>query len=275
VTKPLAIVLWLWSDHRGRRANVYRPDDVARCARSISRNLHMPHEIVCITDFPAHEFPSDIRVIPLWDDWRNCGGCYCRLRAFAPDMAEIIAPRFAWMDIDMLVTGDLTPVLSRREDAVFWRSCTVPTLPYNGSMVLQTAGARAQVWRDFDPDASPKITRGLEMVGTDQAWIAHRLGPEEAVWTPAGDGVVSFRRDCRGWLPNHARLVFFPGAAKPTNSRVQLMHPWITKHMEGRGKWPRQLNPRMVKRERRIGRREQLKKRAQEARATAEASLGA
>lgn len=235
----IAIVFWLWADPTGRRAGLYGPADVARMARSVSRNLTLPHEIICVTDRPAIEFPSDIRVVPLWNDHRDLGGCYTRLKAFHPSMAEIIGPRFMWMDIDAVVTGNLDPIVSRKEDAVFWRSCTVPSLPYNGSMVLMTAGARAQVWKTFQGRASADITRAKKMIGTDQAWLAEVLGPREAVWTAERDGVCAYRRDAVRCLPDHARLVFFPGADKPQRDRTRGKSPWIGRHLEGQGGWPR------------------------------------
>jgi len=266
----LQVCLWLWRDPSGRRAGLYSPDDVARMARSISRNVRIPHEIVCVTDHERHEFPSDIRVVPLWPDWRNMGGCYTRLKAFAPEMAEIIGPRFVWMDIDAVVTGDLTPLLQRKEDAVFWRSCTVASLPYNGSMVMMTAGARAQVWDEFQGPESAAITRGKQMIGTDQAWIAHVLGSGEAVWT-AKDGVCAFRRDCRKWLPPQARLVFFPGARKPTDARLRLQYPWIEAHMDGQGQWPRKvMNDRAIRYQLRRSRRDILRARVKAAREATE-----
>lgn len=226
----ITLVLWLWRDPRSRWREhyAYGPDTVNKMAWMIRRRITCEHEIVCITDQETG-FDSDIRIVPLWDDVRELGGCYTRLRAFAPDMAEIIGPRFCWLDIDAVVTGDLAPLLKRREEAVFWRSCTT-SIPYNGSMVMMTAGARRQVWDSFDPATSPRLTRDLGMIGTDQAWIAHTLGDQEAVWTVA-DGVCSFRRDCRNKLPSHSRIVFFPGKIKPNDPKTRFMHPWITANM--------------------------------------------
>lgn len=270
----LQVVLFLWHDPTGRRASVYGPADVARVARSIRRHITIPHEIVCITDYPAHEFPSDIRVIPLWDDFRHLGGCYTRLRSFAPDMAEIIGPRFVWLDIDTVVTGNLDRIFSRREDIVFWRSCTVASLPYNGSMVMMTAGARAGLLDAFDPEKTPKETRARNMVGTDQAALAYLLGPDEAVWTSERDGVCAFRRDCSRWLPHDARIVFFPGKTKPTNAKTRLQHPWIECYMEGQGPWPREeINVRVIRLSIRRTRRQILRSRAKAARSAAEEAV--
>lgn len=269
----LTLALFLWNDPTGRRAGQYGPADVERVAASIRKNLTLPHEVAVITDSPPHEFSSNVRHIPLWDTFRSIGGCYTRLWCFHPSMSEVIAERFAWMDLDCVITGNLDPVFRRSEDAVFWRSATIASLPYNGSMVLMRAGARANLLDAFDPDKTPKETRALNMIGTDQAAIAHILGPDEAVWTSQRDGVSAFRKDCFKMLPHYTRLVFFPGKSKPTDAKVRLQHPWIETHMQGDGPWPREaVNERVVRREVRRTRRHIIRERARAARQAAEAA---
>ena len=235
---PLTVVSWLWHDpqFRFRDRVTYGPEHVNVLRSMVRRNLSLPHEFVCITDDPAGLDP-DIRVIPLWDDLRNLGGCYTRLKAFAPEMAEIIGPRFVWIDIDCVVTGSLDPLFSRTEDFVIWANGIGD--PYCGSMVMMTAGARPQVWTEFDPIASPRASRDLGYIGTDQGWISACLGTEEATWT-AADGVLSrihvmggglpgrARRMGRARDPKDARIVFFHGPYDPQKLRETI--PWIAEH---------------------------------------------
>lgn len=234
----IRVVAWLWRDenYRWNKHFRYGPEHVNRLRSMVRRHLSMDHEFVCICDDPIGLDP-DIRIVPLWDDLRELGGCYTRLRAFAPDMAEIIGERFVWIDVDCVVTGDLTPLLDRPEDFVIWRNAKGGA--YCGSMVMMTAGARAQVWDEFDPVASPALSRAQGYIGTDQAWIQACLGPEEAVWTPA-DGVLSrYHVGIRSkgekpgfWagLPDEARIVFFHGPVDPSQPQLQERHPWITHH---------------------------------------------
>jgi hypothetical protein len=91
------------------------------------------------------------------------------------------------------------------------------------------AGARPEVWRDFDPVFSPRETVAAGLYGSDQAWIAHKLGRGEAVWTPA-DGVHSYRNEIlegRGGLPDGARIVFFHGKHDPWDRDVWNKHAWV------------------------------------------------
>lgn len=236
----IRVVTFLWTDEGYRFNKLFRygADHVNRWAASVRRNLTIPHEVVCVTDTPEGIDPS-VRIVPMWGDLRDMGGCYTRLRAFAPDMAEIIGPRFVWMDVDCVVVGSLDPLFSRTEDFVMW-SNGYSGNPYCGSMVMMDAGARRQVWDDFDPETSPVAAK--RYVGTDQAWIAHRLGPDEATWTKS-DGVLS-RYDVgilngmtRGTyklrsrpLPGNARVVFFHGPVDPSLPAIREQMPWIDLH---------------------------------------------
>lgn len=226
----LQIVVWKW--RHPRKSHVifdFSADAVNRLRADLETHLSLPHDVVCITDDP-HGLDSRIRVIPLWPEGAELGGCWRRLKAFSPEMATLIGPRFAWIDLDCVVVGALDPILGRGEDAVFYRSNSVAGTPYNGSLVLMDAGARAEVWRRFDPLRSPALVRDAGLVGTDQAWIAHVLGPDQPVWD-AADGVMYFSRDCVPELPAPSRLVFFAGPLKAHMVAAQRQAPWLARHM--------------------------------------------
>jgi hypothetical protein len=227
----ISIVLWWWSDPHGRfnATAPYTADKVHRMARMVSANIAMPHEIVCLTDRPG-EIDSSIRAVPIWPDLLSesgapMGRCWRRIRTFAPEMRELIGPRLCWMDLDAVVMGDLTPLLDRPEDLVLWRSGTT-RCPYNGSMVLMTAGCRPQVWTEWTPQAARERARLEGGPGSDQAWIAAVLGPNEATWGLA-DGVASYWPDCINAGPCNARVVYFPGSLKANADYVRITSPWV------------------------------------------------
>lgn len=225
----LQIVLWKWSDPRKRHILFdYSADSVNRKRRELQQHLSIPHDVVCITDDPSG-LDSAIRVIPLWEEGRDLGRCWCRVRAFAPDMAERIGPRFAWIDLDSLIVGPMDPLFERDEPAVFYRSNSVAGTPYNGSMLLMTAGALPQVWDRFD-ERAPEIVAESGFTGSDQAWFAHVLGPDQPVWS-RDDGVMHFMNECVPDLPDHSRIVFFPGVQKPHMPNVQAHAPWVAESM--------------------------------------------
>lgn len=226
----LQVVLWKWRDPRKRHIIFdYSAEAVNRKAAELRRHLAMPHDVVCITD-DASGLSSDIRAIPLWPEGRELGGCWCRLKAFAPEMAEVIGRRFAWIDLDSIVARTLDPLFQRNDDFVIYRSDSVPGTPYNGSMLMMDAGSRARVWTSFDPARSPTLAREAGLLGTDQSWIGYVLGRNEPVWTRE-DGVMHFSLDCVPDLPAHSRIVFFAGVFKPHMRKSRENAPWIERFM--------------------------------------------
>jgi hypothetical protein len=222
----LQIVLWKWTNPKKLHIIFdFSAEAVNRLRRQLAENLSLPHDVVCITDNPSG-IDSGIRIVPLWSDAVELGGCWRRLRAFAPDMRELIGPRFAWIDLDSVIVGPMDDILGRKDPIVLYRSNSVANTPYNGSMILMDAGARPQLWDTFDADRSPQITKDAGLTGTDQAWIAHVLGPDERVWT-AEDGVMHFMRDCVPDLPEHSRIVLFPGVQKMHMPNARRHAPWI------------------------------------------------
>jgi hypothetical protein len=230
----LSVVTFKWATP-GYRAT-FTAAHVNTLRRMVARHYRKPHRFICITDDPAG-LDAEVEHVPLWNDHRDVpnptgGGrpsCYLRLKLFDPDIGRLLGDRFVMMDLDAIVAGDLSPLFDRTEDAVFWRS-PAKVWPYNGAMMLLSAGARPQVWKDFDPVRSPLETQAAGYRGSDQAWISHKLGWHEAVWTDR-DGVYYYGtipKAMRHTLPPAARIVFTTGGTAPWT----LHHPWIRQHYQ-------------------------------------------
>lgn len=228
----LSVVTFKWHTP-GYRA-VFTSQHVNTLQRMVARHYPHPHRIVCITDEPEGLAPG-IQVVPQFHQHaavpNPTGGgrpsCYRRLRLFAPDIAELVGERFVMLDLDCVIVGDLSPLWNRPEDVVFWRQPN-GEWPYNGAMQLLRAGARPQVWTDFDPVRSPQATHAAGYRGSDQAWISLKLGWGEAVWTEA-DGVHYYHAlplANRNVLPPGARIVLTASGKPPW----RLRHPWVRTH---------------------------------------------
>jgi hypothetical protein len=207
----------------------------------VARHYPHPHRFLCITDDAAGLDP-DVETIPLWNDFAHVpsphGGknpsCYRRLRLFHPEIASVFGERFVSLDLDCVIVGDLTPLWDRPEDFVAWGDTNpLPGSHYNGSMMLLRAGARPQVWTEFDPATSPQLALRARCFGSDQGWISYCLGPGEARWTQA-DGVYSFRNDIMpanvARLPANARIIFWHGHVDPWSNYAQANCPWVREH---------------------------------------------
>lgn len=234
VPDPLVVVSWLWRGV-GRKSALHTAEKVNILRAMVARNLKVPHEFVCVTDMPEG-VDRDIRIIPLWRDLRDEGYCMVRLGAFRPEMREIIGPRFVWLDLDIVVTGDLTPLFDTPEDFKI-SGVELRAQPYNGSIVLMDAGARRQVYDAYDRERFLRVKAEKTYGGTDQAWIAVCLGEKEAVWTEH-DGIYNYRDHIHpdppagtgGALPENARIISFNGQFDPSMPGLQKKSPWIMDH---------------------------------------------
>lgn len=234
--KKFTFVCWKWkgpSGYRSRFSDVH----VNTLYNMISRHYKKPFELVCITDNP-YGINDKVRIIKLWDDHKNIPSpygimnpsCYRRLKMFSDEAKEIIAPRFLSIDLDVIITGDLTPIVQREEEFVAFGD-THKTTYYNGGLILLTAGSRKQVWEKFDPIESPKKAKEAMQYGSDQAWLGFCLGPNEAKFSTK-DGIYSWRIHLdsnRGRLPADAKIVLFHGQIDPDSSTAQ-KYEWVQKH---------------------------------------------
>lgn len=225
----IKILTWLWHQPGGR-VN-FTVDHVAIWAAMVRRHLHMPHSIACVTDLdglpshieridPPREF-ENVR-IPTWGEDRP--QCLRRISMFRPDAAAIFGERFLCMDLDVVIAGDITPMISNDEFRI--AKGTASVRPYNGSMMLIEAGKRSQVYREFTP--AKAIRAGKQFVGSDQAWISLCLGPNERVWGGA-DGLCWFN----GEKVDDPRIMFFPGKVKPWTVASLGKRAFVDDHYRG------------------------------------------
>lgn len=237
----MEFVTFKWRPNAGYRSS-FNAAAVNTLWSMIRRNYDGACRLTCITDEP-HGINADIRVLPLWHDLSTLPSphgpaypsCYRRLPLFAEEfqgkrIAELIGERFVCLDLDTVITGCLNPVLDVPDDFKIWGD-TAKGTPYNGSLYLLRAGARRQVWEQFDPIASPKKSLALGYIGSDQGWIGAVLGPNEAKWGTR-DGIYSFRNHCQrqGYLlPTNARMVIFHGAVDPWSRQASYIS-WVRKH---------------------------------------------
>lgn len=232
----LTIVTFLWKPPAGYRSK-FTGEHVNVLRRMVKRHFKAPHRFVCVTDDPSGITEKGIELFELWPDLadvRNPSGiknpsCYRRLRLFARNAGDWLGPRFVCLDLDCVIVGDMRPLWFRQDDFVIWRSPTTGGF-YNGSMFMLRAGARPEVWTDFDPVISPRETRDARLYGSDQAWIGYKLGGQESTWN-ADDGVYSYRVQVKPerQLPENARIVFFHGKPDPWDPEMRSV-PWIAKN---------------------------------------------
>jgi len=245
VSEPLSVVCWRW----GTR---YSVNFVNRLAAMLSRHLHLPYRFFCITDDPAGLDPG-ISPIAIWP--ANGLGRARRLRIFDPSLRELFGSRILQLDIDCILTADVTALVDRPEPLVMCRTPPEhkhviregkPALkpnpdngegPYNTSMLLMDTGVLPDVWADYlhHPHAleTQATKAGLwTVIYTVPAMVARPLAPGDddqavislyarvlnpPVWGEQ-DGVYKWGR--RGFadrarLPENAKIVFCNASMRP------------------------------------------------------------
>lgn len=235
---------WQGGPHSRKR---FRAWHVNRLAAMFRRHLRQPHEFVCVTDDPAG-LDSHVRAVPLWSDHAEVPNphgprepaCYRRLKLYSAEAAELVGERILAIDLDMVLTGRLDPLVDRPEPVVLLET-TAANIPVNGSLQLITPGAAEEVWTSFDPATSPKLARRAGCYGSDQGWLAYHLlrgclKDRAGLWHAGegGDGIVFFGEHLRRAgrhhrLPDGTRLVSFHGRGEPWGSTEQLIG-WVQKH---------------------------------------------
>lgn len=227
----LTVLTWLWAQPNGRA--IYSAEHVNIWAAMMRRHLTLPHRLACVTNTPDGIDPSvqiivppglfEAVTLPTWGEEKP--QCLRRVALFDPAAGETFGGRFVSMDLDCIVSGNLDSLFDRPEEIVLYASPPSPVhqpRPYNGSMLMMTAGARPQVFERFTPEAARQA--GQLYAGSDQAWISHVLGDGEATWSEA-DGVVWWGRTQEG---AQGRLTFFPGSPKPW--QLVGRHEWARSH---------------------------------------------
>jgi len=231
----LSIVTFRWAPTPGYRSR-FGPETVNTLFAMLRRHSKIQFRPICVTDDPTG-IDKSIEIAPLWPDYADVPSphgssrpsCYRRLKVFSAEAEAMFGPRFAVMDLDCVVTGDVTPLLERPEAFVMWGD-THPKTHYNGSLMLMNAGARRQVWESFNPKTSPLRTKRAGHYGSDQGWISYCLGPGEARFTMK-DGVYSYRLHLSqaSALPANCKLVFWNGKLDPWSPEVKDV-PWVKQH---------------------------------------------
>ena len=231
----LTFVCWKWKPPQGYRSK-FDASTVNVLFSMLKRHYSKPFGLVCVTDDPTGIRP-EVRTVELWKDYANVPSphgrgnpsCYRRLKMFSREAAELFGPRFVSIDLDVVITQDVTAMFDEQVDFKMYGD-TARGTPYNGSLILHRAGTRPQLWEQFDPRTSPLLGIQKKYIGSDQAWIAVCLGPKEPKFTRA-DGVFSYRNEIApmgGLLPPTARIVIFHGHCDPWTPVMQRKHSWIS-----------------------------------------------
>lgn len=228
----IKVITWRWDNGEHPKKHLrFSANHVNILYRMLDRFTTVPYEKVCITDDPKGIDP-DIRIVPLWDDLRDMGACYTRLKAFAPEMQHILGPKFLWLDLDTVICGNMDHILTDPSDFKMYADTHNRTY-YNGSVVMYKSGTYPTLWTEFNRRESPRVGKLRGFIGSDQAWISAHLGPHQPKFK-TDDGIYSFRihfeKINRRSLPTNASMILFHGRHDPSQPEVQARYPWVKEY---------------------------------------------
>jgi hypothetical protein len=232
VTEPISFVTWKWHTKDSPRSFAAKHVNIVRAM--IARNYPREFRFICITDDPKG-LDERIETMPMpvrFDHIRSPQGtrfpnCYCRLWNFSRE-ASVLGERIFQLDIDVVITGDLQPLVDRSEDFVGWCDKRFVWNKIAGGAYLLRTGSMPQIWEDFDPLTSPAQAFAAGNGGSDQGWMSFKMYPSPRFteglvkinWTP------SRTRE----IPKGARMVFTNGVQPPWSHETRRRYPWLKEH---------------------------------------------
>ena len=227
----ITVVCWKWG-------NLFSSVYVNRLRTALERHLHLEHELVCVTD-DATGIDPRVRIVPLPTTYANTPRCRRRMQIFSREFASGIGKRILSIDLDMVIVGDITPLVNRTEPIVCWRVDYAGV--YSGSFHLMDAGVLDPLWRMYKaaPEAFPASVqpRGIP---SDQAMLNWYLRDKRVAQWTSKDGLVTYfgagyeRFEKYGVgpsnpnLPKGARIVVLGSDDKAVMDEGRF--PWVREH---------------------------------------------
>lgn len=192
------LVMWKWgSPETGStlygNTKVPTADHVNRMASMWRRNWPgFSGRMICITD-DAEGIADGIETIPLWEDLRQYGKCYCRLKVFSAAMAGVLGDHIVSIDLDAVITGPIAPLFEDiPEPFKVWKIKRESRSEICGSLFSVRIGKAPDLFTEFNPQVALQLRKTHGLIGSDQAWMAYRLGGNVPGWGER-DGIFSFR----------------------------------------------------------------------------------
>jgi len=244
---PLSVVVWKWKNKVGWID--YTSEQVNRQYNQLKRFMGVPFNYYCATDDPVG-LNKEIRVVDI--NSVSCGRPhysdsgillkpnYRRLRLFSREMKGYFGSRIMQLDLDMVVTGDISHIAKRTEPFIIWRSHSqgrYRNFALNTSLILMDTGAMEHVWLEFKKrkEFTAIAAKACGWVGSDQAVIAHLTYKNDSDPPTFGkqDGIYAFRDDpkeCQGdELGQGVKLVSFHDRFNPADPVLRARCKWLAR----------------------------------------------
>lgn len=204
----MQFVCWLWRG-KGFWKTVAKYDErhVSVLASMLKR--HGGHELICVQD-GSFDIPDSV-VMP--KEVSDLPDYLPKTWAFSPEFHDIIGVRFASIDLDVVITDDLGPVVGGNEPFVCWNQAKLE--PYNTSLFALEPGFHQHVWTGMTPARVAAARKQAAYWTGDQSWVAHVLGPDEPTFGEESGVYFYNPKTHRRGMPSDMRAMFLCGPYDP------------------------------------------------------------
>lgn len=186
----LTVVTWKW--RRADGSSLFSAEYVNRMRSMLARNLRLPHRLICLTDDPAGIDPR-VECHPLPTEFAGSFRCRRRMWQWSRDRMSLFGPRFLAIDLDLVITDDITHLVDRPEPIVMLRIGYANVL--SGSFILSDTGALHGAYEAFASDPAGFLAKTGLQNASDQAMLNLYLrGKPVAEWKERDGFVVFFGR---------------------------------------------------------------------------------
>lgn len=227
----LSVVCWKW----GR---IFGPEYVNRLKLALRKHLQIEHQLTCITDDPTG-IDHDVRLLPI-REFTDTPRCRRRLKQFDQQFTKaMLGPRVLSIDLDVVITDDITPLVDRPEPLVCWRVGYANV--FSGSFILYNHDVLHGLYEAYraDPIGFP-VTVQARGTPSDQAMLNHFVESWDVPFWTETDGIVTYFGDGyerfehlgvgpgQPHLPEGARLVVLGSADKSAMDEGRYL--WVRDH---------------------------------------------
>src|SRR5262245_42519339 len=113
MSQPISIFCWKWGDR-------FSHDHVNVLSRSLERHLTLEHHLYCVTDNPRG-IRRGVTTIDIPTAYSRAPRCRRRMQQYATNFHPTLGDRRLVIDLDVVITASLDPILDRDEPIVGWR----------------------------------------------------------------------------------------------------------------------------------------------------------
>jgi len=238
------IVVFVWDPLPDQKHSIpsqkivrYTEEHIETHYRMVERNMSEEFRYVVFSD-RSLDLNIPAVVYRLWDKCRDLGGCYNRLYTYSYEMMNYLGDQpFVCMDLDMVITGDITDIVMKEGDFVYYK---MPGPDGSGSRFncglykFAYPGTRDHVWSVFESDPELAMQLSTHIPGTDQGWVNYHMELDKEFYWDKSDGIYDFRIHLlEKWitdLPTDAKIVMWPGPRDPSQDQWKEKFSWIGEH---------------------------------------------